>query len=151
MGAELFPFYRWWTQLSGESNSWPNKARGRSKTQPWIPWLPSQSFLLQNSCLLPHSCCLEKPIPVVDTAYIINIMVHFILSLKHLLYTLFYQIVLQLSKRGEKEARRVECSLCFTLQRPLWKAGVRSQGRAHCSELSLVLWERLNIIMLWWW
>jgi hypothetical protein len=29
-------------------------------------------FLLHNSCLLHHSCCLEKPILVSNTAYIIK-------------------------------------------------------------------------------
>ena len=102
-----------------EFNGWPNEARGRSGTQSWIPWLPGQShFCSKNSCLH-HSCCLEKPIPVLDTAYIINIMVNFILSLKHLLYTLFYQTVLQLWKGGKKEAREVECSLFSFAETPV--------------------------------
>lgn len=40
-------------------------------------------------------------------------MVNFILSLEYLLYTLFYQIVLQLSKGGEKRKKESGVQLMF--------------------------------------
>lgn len=61
-----------------------------------------ESFLLQNSWLLHHSCCLEKPIPALDTAYIINIMVNFILSLTYcILY--FIRLFCNYQREGNKE------------------------------------------------